>query len=273
MTSFPAAAGLPFRLRPVDPQPAPCKACGAPSPLFGVQDFNRSCEEARGKFLPPAGAAIYYRRCGGCGLLFTDAFDDWSDADFANHIYNDGYAAIDPDFEVRRPVGNAGLVARTFRQFADALDVLDYGGGNGRLAAELGAAGFRSARTYDRFHPAHRERPMGRFKLVTCFETIEHMPDPRGGAADLAAFLAGDGLLILSTLVQPKDIEQQRMHWWYAGPRNGHITLFTYRALARLFAPFGLKVYPTSSAAMHLLCREVPDFAREVLRNAEAVPA
>jgi SAM-dependent methyltransferase len=272
MTSFPPAAGLPFRLRPVDPQPAPCKVCGAPSPLFGLQDFNRSCEEARGKFLPLSGAAVYYRRCGGCGLLFSDAFDDWQDEDFAAHIYNDGYAAVDPDFEASRPVNNAGLVARTFRDFSAGLDVLDYGGGNGRLAAELVRAGFRSARTYDRFHPSHRNRPDGRFTLVTCFETIEHMPDPRAGAADLASFLADDGLLVLSTLVQPKDIAQQRMQWWYAGPRNGHITLFTYRALAQLFGPLGLKVYSTSSAAIHLLCREVPAFARQVVGAAQPIP-
>jgi 2-polyprenyl-6-hydroxyphenyl methylase/3-demethylubiquinone-9 3-methyltransferase len=272
MTSFPASAGRPLSLRPVDPRPVPCKVCGAEAPLFGVQDFNRSCEEQRGKFLPLAGAPVYYRRCGGCGLLFSDAFDDWPDEAFAAHIYNEGYAAVDPDFEARRPVSNAGLIARTFRDFVGSLDVLDYGGGNGRLATELARAGFRSTQTYDRFHPAHRERPAGRFNCVTCFETIEHMPAPKAGAADIASFLADDALIVLSTVVQPKDIDQQRMQWWYAGPRNGHITLFTYKALARLFAVHGLKLYPTSSPAMHLLCREIPDFARHVLRATQPVP-
>lgn len=270
MTSL-TAADAPLRLRPVDLRPTPCKVCGAAAPLFGVQDFNRSCEELRGRFLPLAGVPVYYRRCAGCGLLFSDAFDDWTDAEFSTHVYNDGYAAVDPDFEAKRPVGNAGLIARTFKDFAGALDVLDYGGGNGRLATELGRAGFRSARTYDRFHPAHRERPTGRYAMVTCFETIEHMPDPKAGAADLASFLADEGLLVLSTLVQPDDIGQQRMNWWYAGPRNGHITLFTHQALARLFAPHGLKLFPTSSPALHLLCREIPGFARHAMRDARPV--
>jgi 2-polyprenyl-6-hydroxyphenyl methylase/3-demethylubiquinone-9 3-methyltransferase len=273
MTSFATTPGRPFSLRPVDPRPAPCKACGDEAPLFGVQDFNRSCEEVRGKFLPLRGAPVYYRRCRGCGLLFSDAFDDWADEDFAAHIYNDRYVEVDPDFEAKRPVGNAGLVARSFKDHRGALDVLDYGGGNGRFAAELGQAGFRCAQTYDRFHPAHGERPAGRFNLVTCFETIEHMPDPKAGAADLASFLADDGLLILSTLVQTKEFARDRMHWWYIGPRNGHITLFTYKALARLFGELGLKVFATSSPAMHMICREVPAFARHMLGAAHPVPA
>src|SRR5688572_11644768 len=82
---------------------APCKICGADSPLFGVCDFNRSCEEGRGKFLPLSGIAIYYRRCSSCGLLFTEAFDRWAEDEFKAHIYNGGYAVVDPDFEDVRP--------------------------------------------------------------------------------------------------------------------------------------------------------------------------
>jgi 2-polyprenyl-6-hydroxyphenyl methylase/3-demethylubiquinone-9 3-methyltransferase len=238
-----------------------------------VQDFNRCCAEERGVFLPPLGVPVYYRRCGGCGLLFTDALDDWSDEAFAEHIYNDGYAAVDPDYEERRPLNNASLICRTMKGSERALDVLDFGGGNGRFAAELSRAGFRSARTYDRFSPQHRARPEGRFNLVTCFETLEHMPDPKGGAAEIASFLADDGLLILSTLVQPKEILQLRLHWWYVGARNGHVTIFTYKALARLFADLGLRVYPTNSAAVHLICREPPAFAQHMLRAATPVPA
>lgn len=127
---------------------------------------------------------------------------------------------MDPDYEERRPLNNAGLITRTLNGFEGSLDVLDFGGGNGRFAAELSRAGFRSAHTYDRFSPRHRTPPSGRFNLVTCFETLEHMPDPKGGAAEIAAFLADDGLLILSTLVQPREILQLRLHWWYRRPQR-----------------------------------------------------
>ena len=34
------------------------------------------------------------------------------------------------------------------------------------------------------------------------------------------------GMVLFSTLVQPADIETQKLRCWYAAPRNGHISLF-----------------------------------------------
>lgn len=264
-SSFPAAESRPFAVRQARTETVPCKVCGASAPLFGVHDFSRCCEEIRGVRLPLSGVPIYYRRCGGCGLIFTDAFDDWSDADFAAHIYNDGYGEVDRDFEAERPVGNAGLIDRTFPNQRQDVNVLDYGGGNGRFAQELRDRGFPRVATYDAFHPDHRMRPEGKFNLITCFETIEHMPDPIAGAREIASLLDDDGLLILGTLVQPEDIEAQRMQWWYIGPRNGHITLFSRAALRALWAQFGLRVGATPAANLHLVYREVPGFARHLV--------
>lgn len=267
-SAFPAAVGRPLRVRQPVTEATACKVCGSPAALFGVHDFNRCCEETRGTFLPLTGVAVYYRRCSDCGLLFSDALDDWNDQDFADHIYNESYSQVDMDFEIARPVANAGLISRTFPVLDPTLKVLDYGGGNGRFAQELASMGFPSVATYDRFHPAHSERPSGKFDLVTCFETIEHMPDPLEGAADIASFLADDGLLILSTLVQPDDIEKVRMQWWYIGPRNGHITIFTREALRRLWAKLGYNVIFTAQPHIHLICRDVPAFARHIIKSA-----
>lgn len=255
-----------LRLRPADPRPAPCKICGGPSPLFGVTDFNRSCEEIRGRFLPLAGLAVYYRRCEGCGLLYTDAFDDWPHEAFEAHIYNDAYGEVDPDFETKRPDGNAAMIANAFGKVAGTLDILDYGGGNGRLAERLRAGGFRAA-TYDPFHPDHRTRPTERFNLVTCFETLEHMPDPKAGAADIASFLrqagGGDGMVLFSTLAQPADFAARGMGWWYIGPRNGHVTLHTRASLAALWKPLGLNV-ASFNDNVHVAFRTIPAFARHL---------
>src|SRR5438067_794726 len=83
--------GDPMELRPVVAAEAPCKACGAPTFLFGVVDFSRSTRTGLARADVVVGVPIYYRRCGACGLIFTDAFDGWSDADFLTHIYNEGY--------------------------------------------------------------------------------------------------------------------------------------------------------------------------------------
>lgn len=253
-------------LRPPSPAPQPCKVCGGASPLFGVVDFAKSCEEARGKVLPLTGAAVYYRRCGTCGLIFTDAFDDWSDTDFVARIYNDGYLAVDPDYAETRPANGAALVAQTFAASAGEIDVLDYGGGSGILAARLRERGFRSAATYDAFAPAFRERPQRRFNLVTCFETLEHMADPVRGAADIVGLMEEDSLLLFSTLVQPADISAVGLRWPYAGPRNGHITLHTRPSLARLFARFDLKV-ASFSDNLHIAYRTLPAFAAHLMQG------
>jgi hypothetical protein len=211
-----AAANDPSRalgLRPANPAPAPCKVCDGRAALYGMMDFNRSCEEVRGKVAPMTGAAIYYRRCDACGLVFTDAFDDWSDAEFEARIYNAGYAEIDPDYVEARPNNNAGIVSQLFGASAGQLDVLDYGGGNGVMAQRLRERGFRSATTYDAFHPGFRERPQRKFNLVTCFETVEHMSDPVRGAADLVDLMEEDGLLLLSTMVQPADFDRLGCNW------------------------------------------------------------
>lgn len=254
-------------LRPHDHAPAACKVCGAPAAFFGIVDFNRSCEEVRGKVLPPAGVAVPYRRCQGCGLVYTDAFDDWPPEAFEEHIYNSAYIEVDPDFESVRPEGNALMIANAFQASKPALKILDYGGGNGALAGRLRALGFEHAQTYDPFHPDHRVRPEGPFDLVTCFETLEHMPDPKVSAADIASFLVDDGILVFSTLVQPADFEAQGVDWWYIGPRNGHVTLHTRASLEALWAPLGRQVASVNDN-VHLAFRAIPAFARHLFPNA-----
>ena len=241
-----------------------CKVCGGPTSPFGAVDFNKSCLEGQGKRLAPVGVEVPYERCGGCGLIFTRAFDTWSVEDFQERIYGEGYLEVDPEYVEKRPTWSAGLIHDVFGPKTTSLRVLDYGGGNGRFAELLRAKGWSDVTTYDPFNPTFAVRPEGRFDLVTCFETMEHMSDPRAGAADLDSFLRPEGVLVFSTLVQPPDIEQQGLSWWYAAPRNGHITLFSHRALSALWEPLGVSVM-SAGAAVHAGHRAViPAWARHI---------
>src|SRR5829696_6292592 len=123
----------PAALSAVAPASAPCKVCGGVSHLYGVVDFHKNCEIARGRqVLALSGIPIYYHRCPACELLFTVAFDHFSNDDFARHIYNDGYSAVDPDYRETRPAGNAQWIIGAFGN-SKSIRILDYGGGNGRL--------------------------------------------------------------------------------------------------------------------------------------------
>jgi 2-polyprenyl-6-hydroxyphenyl methylase/3-demethylubiquinone-9 3-methyltransferase len=254
----------PAPLTPLAPPATACKCCGAPARLYDVVDFHKNCAQGREPVLAASGVPVYYHRCGECGLVFTTRFDDFSIADFARHIYNGDYALVDPDYRDVRPGHNAGLVRHLFGA-RPQLRVLDYGGGNGRLAELLRQAGFADVRTFDPFVPEHAERPQGVFDLLLCFEVMEHTTDPRGTLRDMAALLAPRGLILCSTLLQPADFDSLGLGWWYAGPRNGHVSLYSERSLALLGRSLGLTLASFDSC-LHILFRdELPAFARHLV--------
>ena len=241
-----------------DRNPVACKVCGTPSELFGVVDFHKSCEEARGRRLALSGCPVYYRRCGQCGFAFTDAFDGWSQEDFQQQIYNADYVLVDPDFVDVRPTGNARLVADSFADARSTMRVLDYGGGAGLLAERLRAEAF-DAETYDPFSQFNA-LPDEQFDLITCFEVMEHLPWPRETVRTMDGLLKEEGAILFSTLVQPEEFMREGLAWWYAAPRNGHISLYSTAALALLFKPLGMRVV-SFNAALHMAYRRVPPFA------------
>lgn len=245
--------------------PAVCKICAGPSPLFGVIDFHKSCAEAQGRRLALSGYPVYYRRCAVCQFAFTNAFDGWTHADFQEQIYNDGYIEVDPDFVELRPTGNAKVLAETFKESRGTIEILDYGGGSGLTAELLRKAGF-SAETYDPFSEFDA-MPERRFDLISCFEVMEHVPSPRETAATMVSLLKDGGAILFSTLVQPAEFDRIGLSWWYAGPRNGHVSLYSAQSLGRLFAPHGMRV-SSFSEGVHIAYREVPAFASHILRAA-----
>ncbi len=118
------------------------------------------------------------------------------------------------------------------------IDMLDYGSGSGAFAERMAAHGFANITNYDPFSsPA---RPDRRFSLITCFEVIEHTVSPRACLEDMATLLAPGGCIVFSQPLQPAEIETIRGNWWYIAPRNGHASIFTADAFARLAADCGL---------------------------------
>lgn len=230
----------------------PCKCCGGSATVYGAADFHRSCEDRHTPAFEPAGVDIPYHRCAACGFIFTIAFDHFTPEQFSAFIYNADYVRADPDFVERRPAQNALYLQQLFGHATHRLRVLDYGGGNGLLAERLRAAGF-NAGSYDPFHGDSRP-PTGTYDLVTAFEVLEHTTTPLETLAEMAGFLRPGGMLLFSTLLQPADIDQVRMNWWYAAPRNGHVSLYTTRALAAL----GDRLRLTTGSCGHLIHIAVP---------------
>ncbi|WP_168221517.1 class I SAM-dependent methyltransferase [Aquisphaera giovannonii] len=246
---------------------AACKCCGGPAPSFGRVDFHKSCESRRREVFPPSGILIEYHRCPSCRFLFTTDFDGFTADDLKRYIYNDDYIRVDPDYPEERPRINADNLSVLFP--ADRpRRTLDYGGGSGRLAELLRVRGFGEVRTYDPFVEAFAERPAGRFDLIVCTEVLEHATDPRRVLEDIAGLLDDPGMVLFTTLLQPPDLDSQGLGWWYVGPRNGHVSLFTAESLDRLAEPLGLHL-ASFNDSWHVLLRDrIPDFARRFVQPA-----
>jgi 2-polyprenyl-6-hydroxyphenyl methylase/3-demethylubiquinone-9 3-methyltransferase len=236
----------------------PCKCCGASAVPYGVVDFNKNCELFRRNALGISCVPIYYHRCRECRFIFTTALDHFTEDDFRRYVYNDEYPLIDPDYAEERPTKHAALLLRLFAG-ARPERILDYGGGNGLLADLLRAGGFSDVETYDPFVPRFSARPADRFDCIVCFEVFEHSTVPDRTLADIAGFLTDSGFIILSTLLQPDDIDKYGLNWWYAAPRNAHVSLYSSASLQTVVRRLGFEV-ASLSQSYHVLYRQVPDF-------------
>ena len=244
---------------------APCPVCNGACTLLDVVDLNKSCEEVRGNFLPLSGVPVYYVRCGSCGFTFAPDMHRWSLEEFSERIYNDEYLKVDPEYLSGRPTVNAEHLMRLVGDGGRALRHLDYGGGHGLLSDLLRDSGWNSS-SYDPFVDRDTAlAELGQFDLITAYEVFEHVPDVEGLAANLSQLLATDGIVLFSTLLSDGSLgPNQRITWWYASPRNGHISLFSRDSLYHLAAREGFK-FGSFSENFHVLWRRVPDWASHFL--------
>jgi hypothetical protein len=224
-----------------------CTICSAPSRPAGVADFNKSGNdyfEGRAMF-PVSGVEVRYHRCMDCGFLFTDHFARWGPAEFSRRIYNDDYLLADPPFADERPEKLSQFLAEVLGQENRELGILDYGGGGGALERKLRGHGFVNLQTFDPHHPSNAAPPEQPVALVTAFEVLEHVWDQYALAKQVSSLLAPDGCLVFSTLLQPTE-HRPDASWWYACPRNAHMSLHTGRSLECLFSSVGLRLHSLS---------------------------
>lgn len=257
----------------IDAFPAPaCPVCAGVTGWLDVVDFNKNGSEPRGVFLPLSGRPVYYAHCGGCGFSFAPELHRWSAHDMARYIYNEGYAAVDPDYLEVRPQGSAQQLQGMFPQLAvNQVPHLDYGSGSGRMAELLRARGWRTI-AYDPFVPgASAPEPGQRFGLITAFEVFEHVADLQALTQFLREHLAPDGLLVFSTLLSDGAIQPgKRLDWWYACPRNGHISLFSRKSLMLVLQQCGMSGFASMNPAFHIACRQQwPAWAQHLLSHGQ----
>ncbi len=243
-----------------------CPICDNTCLFLDTVDFNKSCEEVNGKYLELSGIPISYMFCNSCNFCFSPEIYTWQLQDFEKNIYNSEYIIIDPDYIEARPQANTENLISMFPHFPKPLRHLDYGGGDGLLAKLLCRSGWNST-SYDPFvNKGVCIKQIGTFDLITAFEVFEHVPDAHVLMSNLRTLLAPGGVIIFSTLLSDNQIRpNQKLTWWYAAPRNGHISLFSKKSLQIITKQYGLN-FGSFSNAFHISWVTVPQWASHLIR-------
>lgn len=243
-----------------------CPVCHATTRLYDVVDFNKSCEEQKGRFLALADFPIYYSRCDNCQFTFAAEMYQWSHQDFKERVYNQEYANVDPDYEKTRPEFFSHFLLDIFKETTQ-IRHLDYGGGNGYLSARLQQHGWDSV-SYDPFVDAELDvHTLGQFNLITVFEVFEHVADVDKLIRNLAQLRSAEGLIVFSTLFSDDHLTpSSRMHWWYAAPRNGHISLFSKKSIT-IIAQQQQWQFGSFNHNIHLFFSTIPAWAAHLFND------
>ena len=217
--------------------------------------------------LQRTGVAIDYFLCDQCGYCFAPEFSSWVFEDFEKYIYNADYELVDPDYKFIRPISNAGFVDEKFGTAKHSIKHLDYGGGAGLLSKTLLEKAWNSI-SYDPFVDREMNpEALGQFDLVTAYEVFEHVSDSAGLVETLKKLCKPNGIILFSTLISDGNIVRgQMLDWWYAAPRNGHVSLFSQKSLNLLVSQGGWQGISFSNN-LHAAFRVVPDWAGSMIRK------
>lgn len=233
-----------------------CKICGGHSAPFDLLDFNKTAtsDKYRCGF---SSIPVMYFKCEKCNFIFTDFFDNFEPDWWTTYVYNNEYyAGIDPDYHEVRPRYNVRWLKSLLAGRKDEVIGLDYGGGNGATASLMRAAGW----TFDCWDPYgckdESDTRIGRYNFCSTSEVFEHTTDPLKSLRDILYRCSPDRLMImLGTGAHDGAVsDETRLTWWYAAPRNGHISLYS-RASLRHMADQAELGYVSFSKGTHILTR------------------
>lgn len=239
-----------------------CPICENTARIIDSLSFGRSCES--GLYLPSGGLKVDYLYCQTCGFCFAPDLWSWTPDQFKQEIYNDDYAKVDPDYIEKRPRSSADLVEQLFGSAKQDISHLDFGGGNGLLSRLMANRGW----TTDSFDPmvdgSHFSKPLGHFDLITAIEVFEHVPDVDVLMHSLRSVSHERTVILFTTLLSDNYIDPKRhLNWWYAAPRNGHISLFSSTSLTILLKKYGFSCLSLSEG-IHCAFTQLPAWAKHM---------
>ena len=227
---------------PDDRAPPNCKICGGAV----SEAFRLPRTKLTGQPIPQAPDDCPYFECRRCSFLFSTVHDHGDEA----RLYDDEYwKSHDPDWygrvsETLRLV----LLANSLRWLDPwRLQVLDFGCGMGtfvevarqQLQMDVWGTDLIVPRFGQQWFLRGDAIASHQFDVVVACEVIEHLTDPVGVFDSIRRWLRPDGVLAFQTAYY--DPQSCGRDWWYIGPANGHVSLFSAKSLDVLAERVGAK--------------------------------
>ncbi|MEM6854487.1 MAG: class I SAM-dependent methyltransferase [Planctomycetota bacterium] len=220
------------------PDVSTCKICGGRSPkVFGLPSSKLA-----GRDIPNLPDDCTYYRCSRCQFLFAHLLDDIDNTQVYDESYWDNQ---DPDWHgrVNQTLRLVMLSNLLLNRLPWELEICDFGCGMGtfveagRKHLGLKVTGFDIIRPKFGLDHFIDTMPEQRFDLVVACEVIEHLPDPLGMIEPAIRSLKPGGVFAYQTAVyEPEGCGRD---WWYLGPANGHVSLYSRGAFDEMFKKFG----------------------------------
>lgn len=215
-----------------------CKICGA----VAREAFRLPRTKLTGHPIPDLPEDCPYYQCTACEFCFSEHLDKQSDH---TGIYDDEYwENQDAGWHHRtsESLRMVMLANQLVRKPPDALEILDFGCGmGGFLQLARTAYGLQAWGTDINRPKFGREWFLPKvdrtFDIVFAVEVIEHLPDPVGTLGYIKSLVKPGGAFAFQTgHWHPPETGKD---WWYVGPANGHISLYSRPALEMLFHRLG----------------------------------
>jgi len=215
-----------------------CKVCGGAA----IEAFRIPKSKLTGQPIPEAPDDCIYYECSTCRFCFSTIHDHREHTGIYDASY---WNTQDPDWH--------GRVAETLRLIIIAnsllgaepwkMEVLDFGCGMGTFLQTAREKLNMLAWGHDIIEPKFgkefflKELPEKKFDIIVSCEVLEHLPFPFEILQGAVRSLKPGGVFAFQTAFY--DPETAGRDWWYVGPANGHVSLYSVGAFDVLFQKLG----------------------------------